>query len=428
MNLKKTVAMAFIGASVFALASSSAAYGEGLPSTSTILVGSGSDTTQDVMNQIANTINLANGATTANKCTTPDTSALGAGDVAAPGKTTGVGNLGLLCNWDALTPSAAATISTRDGDADCQNVTRPNGSGQGIRALADSISGLADFGSANLQDCFDYARASGLSAQAGSVQNTMRAYQYAVDQVEPIKRAGGSAPNTINRTGAVSLARLYSYDYDTLPAAQGGLGLTPANLVPGSAACLNVRALVPQSGSGTLSFWASAMQQAARDSGATTAAIDATKFGVAGGWSPCVDPAYTPQENTGSALRSGADVIPHSCGQYYSQRSGVISPNQTGIAVPVAVNQTFCGQSNYVTQLTRNVYNVIREDHRTDAVNGTSVTVDQVFGPGGLVCSDTADILKFGLSAVSGCGNSGLNGTANAAGTAFGWASSNPQF
>src|SRR5882672_1309493 len=131
MKLKSFATAAAIAAGITAIAIGLAGPAAADPSAVTTLAGAGSDTTQDVLNAIATNI----GPSTGTK---------------------------LVGSWDA-TP--VHTDITPKSTAACTNITRPNGSGEGVNALRRSLSATST--AAGLthpvplgSGCFDFARSS----------------------------------------------------------------------------------------------------------------------------------------------------------------------------------------------------------------------------------------------------------------------------
>src|SRR5882757_4531898 len=83
----------------------------------TNLAGAGSDTTQDALDAIATNIGV------------------------------GTGGIQEVGSWDAVKPASSPIIVHDDitpkSTASCTNITRPNGSGEGVGALRRSLSGTA---------------------------------------------------------------------------------------------------------------------------------------------------------------------------------------------------------------------------------------------------------------------------------------------
>ncbi|MEU6605235.1 hypothetical protein ABZ922_09240 [Streptomyces shenzhenensis] len=159
-----------------------------------ILAGVGSDTTQYVMN------GLANGSTVV----------------------TGAGNAKILASWDAIPPSGVAdNISTKTSGCTFARAD-VNGSSNGINKLIAEIDDTAT------TDCVDFARSSRGPQTAGS---KLTFIPFAKDAVTYASRLTGTVPTNLTRA---DLIKLYTCTADR-----------PAGIKP----------LLPQAGSGTRSFW-----------------------------------------------------------------------------------------------------------------------------------------------------------------------------
>ncbi|MFC8451528.1 hypothetical protein [Kitasatospora sp. NPDC057223] len=174
------------------------------------LAGVGSDTTQGVMNALANDIT--------------------------------VGGQKVVGSYNAL---GSATIATKDS-ADCQAVARPNGSGAGRSAL------LSELGKG--KGCLDFARSSSLNLAASTPGLTY--VPFAVDGVTYAVSAGSSLPLDLSTAdlhaiyscdpGYVGTAPNYSV-HPLLPQAGSGtrsfwlsvVGITEADVVANKYPCVS---------------------------------------------------------------------------------------------------------------------------------------------------------------------------------------------
>ncbi|MFD9332076.1 hypothetical protein [Streptomyces sp. NPDC060065] len=163
------------------------------PATDTrILAGVGSDTTQYVLN------GLANGTTVVNSS-----------------------GAKILASWDAIPPSGTAdNITTKAGCTFARSTV--NGSSNGINKLIAEIDNPAS------PDCVDFARSSRGVATAGT---KLTFIPFAKDAVTYASRLGSTVPTNLTRA---DLIKLYTCAVDR-----------PAGIKP----------LLPQAGSGTRSFW-----------------------------------------------------------------------------------------------------------------------------------------------------------------------------
>ena len=197
MISKNRLAVGAIGAGlVISLLGMGAAQAEpsGAPSPRA-LNGVGSDTTQDVMNQVANDVQIG-----------------------------GVKQLG------SFNATGSATITTKPG---C-TLNRPNGSGAGRTALLNSLSANGGAG----DGCLQWARSSSLNVAASSPSLTY--VPFAVDAVS----FAVTSDSTLGRNFSLAdLQAIYHCD--------------PS--VVGTAPNFDVTPILPQAGSGTRSYWEAQM-------------------------------------------------------------------------------------------------------------------------------------------------------------------------
>jgi ABC-type phosphate transport system substrate-binding protein len=159
------------------------------------LVGVGSDTVQDVMNQISNDVVIG-----------------------------GVKQLG------SFNATGSATINT--GKAGCSAVPRPNGSGAGRTALLNSLTtGDPTFG------CVQFARSSSLNTATSTPSLTY--VPFAIDAVSYAVTANSALPRSFN---LADLQAIYHCDPNYV-----GTGTGPGTFA--------INPVLPQAGSGTRSYW-----------------------------------------------------------------------------------------------------------------------------------------------------------------------------
>jgi ABC-type phosphate transport system substrate-binding protein len=176
----------------------------------TSIVGVGSDTTMNVVNQIS----VDYDKTSATR---------------------------KLYSWDAV---GSTTISTKTG---CAAITRPNGSGAGISALKANARPSGD----TIDFCVDFARSS-RGPQTGDGATTHLAFvAYAKDAVT------WSANSTTNATASLTTLQLRAiYSCNAALLGTGKTGRVTWNEVGGTSASAVVP-VIPQSSSGTRSFFLS---------------------------------------------------------------------------------------------------------------------------------------------------------------------------
>ncbi|MEW1778166.1 Ig-like domain repeat protein [Streptomyces sp. NPDC086777] len=288
------------------------------------LVGVGSDTTQDVVNALAgDTVNGNSYAATAVK------SANGAG----------------IASYDAIEPgtgSTTSTIVTRSGGT---AFTRPNGSGNGQKALSASLTGdkfPAGTGTV-IKGQVDFARSSGGPSTLGSALTYVPMARDAVGVA-----VKGSALDSLTKQ---QLFEIYSGSLTEL----NGQTLHPK---------------IPQDGSGTRKFFLAAIGMSTTPLGANVQVV---------------------QENqANTALTEDGALVPFSVGSWIAQNNGVSPdyskaaaaagghlasitlPGDTGATSPVTtVNGKLAPVQAYYENSTfgRDVYNVVP----SRAIDPTSV-------------------------------------------------------
>ncbi|MFE2069011.1 Ig-like domain repeat protein [Streptomyces sp. NPDC059467] len=332
------------------------------------LVGVGSDTTQDVLNALAgDTVNGTSYATTAVK------SADGAG----------------IASYDAIEPgtgSTSSTIITRSGGT---AFTRPNGSGNGQKALSASLSGdkfPANSGT-SIKGQVDFARSSGGPSTVGS---TLTYIPMARDAIGVAVK--GSALDTLTKQ---QLFEIYSGSLTEL----NGQTLHPK---------------IPQDGSGTRKFFLAAIGMSTTPLGANVQVV---------------------QENqANAALTEDGALVPFSVGSWIAQNNGVSPdysktaaaagghlasitlPGDDGATSPVTtVNGKLAPVQAYYENSTfgRDVYNVVP----SRAIDPTSVFFDKdlydVFVTSGSHTAELASDSAEKVISAFGFVNESYNGSVN---------------
>ncbi|MEV6925582.1 hypothetical protein AB0M46_13930 [Dactylosporangium sp. NPDC051485] len=203
----------------------------------------------------------------------------------------------IQADWNATSPAhkyvswnatgGGSIVPKGTGTSACASITRPNGSGSGITNLAaNAVTGAGDAGA---HYCINIARSS-RGPQAGDPTG-LTWLNLAKDDVSWAADASGNAPSNLTRA---QLANIFActpgYTHWNDPAIGGTSSDT-------------IYPVLPQPGSGTRSFWLSAL-------------------GVAAG--SCVDTTTNPEENEGTnAIFTGAHkanvIFPYSGAVYAAQ-------------------------------------------------------------------------------------------------------------
>ncbi|MBM9504610.1 hypothetical protein [Actinacidiphila acididurans] len=322
------------------------------------LVAVGSDTTQDVLNGLGNTI--------------------------ADPNPTGTSDGNLIASYDA---TGTTPIQTRDSGC---SIARPDGSGAGVNALkADIAAGT---------HCIDFAR----SSSAPNATGSLTFIPFALDGVTLAVGTGSTLPANVTYTaGATTNAAKAASDlnrvYNCLDTAGNPL---PAGTFP-TINGITVHPLVPQAGSGTRKFWASTL-----GFNATTlpsCVSDVAKNGAA------------VQEHNGNALQRtvavdhAEDIMPFSIAQWIAQsnhattgvtdrRNGAVLENVNSVA------PTTSGKLNTSFPITREVYNVIPDSRINETlIKNTFETSTSK------ICKATSVINLYGFGTDTNCGSIALS-------------------
>ncbi len=297
------------------------------------IVGVGSDTAQDVMEKVGTT--LARSGYSRNYNTTTTTFK--------------------LWGYDAV---GSATIVTKTG---CAAITRPNGSGAGITALkADE---------ARNTGCIDFARSSRVKNTA--TDGDLVFVPYARDGVTwaafPSAAGGTTFHAPLNLTTA-QLKAIYSCT------------VTRWNQVGG--ANFPIVAFLPQAGSGTRSFFLSAIGVTAPGS--------------------CVKQPATLEENNGALIpatnRPNA-IVPFSTAKWIAEKRTVSTDVRSGAVLrrinstsPLTATGTL--NASFSAGYLRLLFNVIKP------VDRTKVQFTKIFSRTGYICTHPSVATAFGFAAL----------------------------
>lgn len=377
------------------------------------LVGFGSDTTQDVMQELSNVI--------------------GADKLASFNST--------------YTSPATNSVQVRPGGP--SNVVRAKGSGDGLKMLqvaegtltqSTSVgvlpSGTATANKANAVGQIDYSR----SSSAGTTQSNTGEYVYipfardvvgiAVDPADPTSKIPltfGASTDSDTTASVNSIFRCKArYVYVKANGDYAGVGptetLTEAATTAGGTTAHVITPLVPVFGSGTAAFFLKA----------ATGATDAAAFPASGSGFECIkrvklDGSTPIQEHDGSSVAELTNSIGiYSIGQWVAQTKSATTgvtdkTNGTSLAAVDGVSATTGtgaalapNADPWVSALKRFVYNVVAYRKAADE----SSKIHAMFvGTDSLVCTNTASISKMGFAPLSGLDNGDPTSNANACGS-----------
>lgn len=288
------------------------------------------------------------------------------------------------------TTSPNVTIQTKSGGP---TFARPNGSGQGITALSDSINGNPWNGQ-TITGQIDFARSSSGPSGNGTALTFLPfaqdAVTYAVNQASDFPRSLAFDPQNNGVRVSTTTLTLYNIYHCTRTT------YTDSNLNP-----VTIRPLLPQSGSGTRKFWESKL--GLNDSALPSCVKDVTSTGG------------KVEEHNGNALLGAGDIMPFSIAQYISQGNHAALLTSEGVNVVERKGQAALGSidgnspyqisgtsviMNPSFPINRLVYNVVATSRLNEA------GISSVFvGNSSKVCSDTSTIASFGFSTIgSACG------------------------
>lgn len=335
-----SVTVAALGASVFALGAPAQA--DPTNGAFRTYVGVGSDTTQDVLNAIA-------------------------GD--SPGTT---GDTTLIGSYNAF---GSAQIQTK---ANGPFFDRPAGSGAGVKALSDAVTGTP-YNGVDITGQVQFARSSAGPAASGT---DLTYIPFARDAVSYAYKGVAA------KLGKLTTAQLNAvYSADT-PVTINGVKVT---------------GVLPQSSSGTRKFFLSAI-------GVTTIGASVIQT--------------TSPENNGSILTATNQIVPFSAAQWIAQKNGIVT-DTTGTALFGAPNAKGVVSKNTTTgklvpssafynsaPFGRYVYNVIPTSQVGKAVSKLFV------GSSSATCSTAGRAIyeKFGFALITSasgtirCGNTSITG------------------
>jgi hypothetical protein len=377
------------------------------PISRTAYVGVGSDTIQDVMNALAGAAPYVPPAGITPTFYTPATGMLVSS--AATGSKT-------VVSWDAVDPANGSTTSCITPKLGLPSIDRPNGSGDGQKALSRAIdagSWTKGFGcgsgAGNVTGSVDFARSS--SGPPSAFPGTVLSFI-------PFSRDGVSYAFVQHGTGDISA--LTSANLKTLYGTGGVASSGTLTLGNGD----TVFACMVQGGSGTGKFWDKAM---GNDGTGTTSHTSAVNSGCnasvdyeENGYNSFLASAFV----TGLTATQDA-VIPFSAGSWISQANGVANDRSangrsgtdkigaidavspiTGTAPSESPNSTYYASTTYG----RDLYIVVPTS-KVPNIGGDAGLKSLFKGPASAICSAASQTLinKFGFSSATAkpCGTTG---------------------
>jgi ABC-type phosphate transport system substrate-binding protein len=291
---------------------------------------------------------------------------------------------------------------------------RADGSGSGQKALRDAFtSGQPTFG------CLDFSRSSSLPSAANLGAVSVKAFELATDSLAFAVKE----PSSVTR--ALTLSQL-----------RGAYHCSFGQFTNSTTSVL--KAIIPQSGSGTRKSWLEKMYVDGQP-GSPTDAAGAESMLASGTWKCVTDRTdfngvgYQAGECSGTpqvcTLPTGVSFIqehdlaalttksiaPISVAQWESQAFGTIPDKRAGtllgtlkvtatgeVSYPVSLNGTYGDMTGTADDLimTRKVYNVVP----TSTLTAGSLVSRLFEGPSAYLCQQTATIKKYGFSPLATCG------------------------
>jgi ABC-type phosphate transport system substrate-binding protein len=230
--VSKLLGAATVAAAITALGAATPALADppsGVTPKPTDVVGVGSDTVQNVMDQFSHDYNLNH-------------------------------SRGQLFSFDATNPTTGAMgdpIQLKSGSSNC-NIPRPDGSSAGITALENTMTTTGG------RPCIDFARSS--RARASTDPTTISFINLAGDAESYWTQPGSNAPKNLTTADLTAIYNCTITRWNQIPGNAGGSKAT-------------ISVFLPQNGSGTRAFWLSAIGLTTPGSCVSTSA---TRAGAAG--------------------------------------------------------------------------------------------------------------------------------------------------
>jgi ABC-type phosphate transport system substrate-binding protein len=353
------------------------------------LAGVGSDTIQDVMNGVANAINLSQ-------------------------------NSNLIGSYDAVDPvsqksfaqDSTVRIQTRSGGA---LFARPNGSGDGAKALSYSNTGSL-YNTQSVSGQVDFSRSSGGPSFAGDATHALTYVPFAKDNVAYAVSAASDFPRNIplgNGTEAPTALTLWNIYHCTFTSYKNAANIS-----------ITITPKLPQANSGTRGYWEGKVGIADADL-ATGQPSDCVNDTTATGNNAA---GASIEEHNGTLITGAGDIVPFSISQYLAQGNHAKITTDTTVKINERRGNIALGgiggfpalryvggvvSANASFPVNRLVYNVIPTNKIGSTATQSDIDLNNIFvGAGSLVCAQTSVIAEFGFTSIgSACGVS--TGTSN---------------
>lgn len=264
-----------------------------------------------------------------------------------------IGGVKQIASYD---PIPSTSLISPKAAANCQNLTRPNGSGAGRTALINSLTP----GNA-IEGCYDFGRSSSLTLTAVATATGGLTYiPFGVDAFTYAVAKDSAIPRDLSLNDVKSIFRCEVPEYQPY---------------------------IPQSGSGTRSYWLAQMGITETQVLNTYTCIKDVKNGS------------IIQEHDGRVLTKSNEIAPFSIANYVAQGAGV-QTDLRGIADLGNMDAKSSLNPTTTSTLKRDIYNVIPTSKLAVAPWSTVFV-----GGSSLVCTNTETIIKYGFGLNASCGS-----------------------
>jgi ABC-type phosphate transport system substrate-binding protein len=264
-----------------------------------------------------------------------------------------IGGVKQLASYD---PIPSTSLISPTSAANCQNLTRPNGSSAGRTALLNSLTP----GNA-INGCYAWGRSSSLNlAPVAAATGGLTYVPFGVDAFSYAVAKDSDIPRDLSLD---DVKAIYRCEVD---------GLQP---------------YIPQSGSGTRQYWLQQMGITEAQVANTYTCIKDTKNGS------------IVQEHDGRVLTKNNEIAPYSIANYVAQGAGV-QADLRGIADLANMDGKTALAAGADVTLKRDVYNMVPTTKL-----GTAPWSTVFVGSNSLICQNTSTITKYGYAPAANCGS-----------------------
>jgi ABC-type phosphate transport system substrate-binding protein len=307
--------------------------------------------------------------------------------------------VGAIGSYDAVDPGTQAVGGLITTKSNGNPFIRPNGSGDGVNALSDSIEGGTHlWNGVSILNQVDFARASSFQ---GSTGTDLTYIPFAQDAVTYAVNAGSDFPrNLVVGSSADAVTKLSLYNiYHCLK----------TTYLDSNGDSITIHPLTPQAKSGTAKFWASTL-------GFSDTSLPTCVKRVNTDATPA-----TIEEHNGTTIDDAGDIVPFSIAQYIAQGNHASIAQAFGVTVNERRGNVVLGSiggqpairesgattiMNPAFPVTRQVFNVVSKARVT-----SDATIQSTFvGSTSSVCSQSALIQSFGFATIANCGDTSLQG------------------